>query len=113
MMGVLESIKSEENPAQYSILQGSDIRLRMFVAWQYVKVAFAPMGDEETIEKLWAACSYNPTSWYKAADADDLYAPRHAEILKANRLIYPDGTINEIVKRIVMAVVAKEATKRR
>lgn len=112
-MGVLEEIKSEENPAQYSILQGSDTRLRMFIAWQYLKVEFSPVGDEETLEELWASCFYDHTNWYKAADADDLYAPRHADILKSNRLIYPDGTINDVVKRIVTAVVAKEATKRR
>jgi hypothetical protein len=46
-------------------------------------------------------------------ESADLYAPRHSDILKSNRLIYPDGTINEVVKRIVTAVVAKEATKRR
>lgn len=112
-MGVLDSIRGEENPAQYSILQGSDLRLRMFVAWQYLGVKFSPKGNERSLEELWASCVYDPACWYKAADVDDLYAPRHAEILKANRLIYPDGTINEVVKRIVMAIVAKEATRRK
>jgi len=109
----LDDFRNREDPIQYSIIRDESACIKLLVAWPNTEVKYAPTGEEKTWVQHWRACEYDAAQWFENAGVSLLIARRCADVLINNRLIYPDGSVNEVVLGVHRAFLAKAAGGRK
>jgi len=105
----LDEIKSAEDPLQLTALRNNQSLQSLIVAWENMELTInvKKMAEMKTLKGLWLHCMFDYEELCMASGINWLEMPRLLELAKANRLIYPDGTINQQAKSYLRTIMAK------
>ncbi len=102
----LHRIKEQERPETVLAIAGNSELIRVAVAWMGINakrkktLSPCPGDDEEAIWRwLWTNTAFSEGWFYSRIAGDKDKAERNFAVLVANRVLYPDGTVNGFVQR--------------
>ncbi|HPO12013.1 MAG TPA: hypothetical protein PLI09_01105 [Candidatus Hydrogenedentes bacterium] len=108
----LEIIKRQESPETVLIVAGSVELTRIVVAWKGIKTnrkkklsACNSIDNQALWCWLWENVVYSEDWFYSRITGCRKKAQQNFEVLVANRVLYPDGTINGYVERYLRGKV--------
>jgi hypothetical protein len=102
----LEEVKKRETPETVLVVAGSAELTRVVIAWIGVRAtrksrlsSCKGTDDETTWRWLWENMVFPEDWFYNRIAGARKRAEQHFTVLVANRVLYPDGTINGFVER--------------
>ncbi len=109
---IIEKSKSEETPDTILLVADNSIAQKLVVAWKTVEITRPDTKqDFATMKEVWAAVSFDPKQWYIHAGLAPHENQRIGQSLIANNIVYPDGTVNDLVHKFLNTQVAQLVTK--
>ena len=112
-MATLDRFKNDERPECVLLVSGSPSLIRIVVAWMNTPVkrrkrlTTLPEDREEQWEWLWQNASYSFESLAQRLPFLDKESEQKLQALIANRVLYPDGTVNSYVERLLRTRIVK------
>ena len=110
----LERFKNNEQPEAILVIADDEELVRIAVAWSTThierKEELSPFtGDSESDawEWLWRNTDYGCDELMRKTGVNELWFDEKLRQLIANRVIYPDGTVNSFVQRYLREKVLK------
>ncbi len=109
----LEQFKSDERPECVLLVSGSPSLIRIVVAWMGMPVerrrrlTVQPEDREQQWEWLWQNTVYSPERFVGRLPFSDKDVEQKLRGLIANKVLYPDGTVNGYVERFLRARIVK------
>lgn len=64
-------------------------------------------------DSLWKCVKYDKTKLYKISSYNSTTVDRYINILTGNKIIYPDGSISENIKKYIQSIVVHKLQKNR
>ncbi|MBM3333540.1 hypothetical protein FJY63_02655 [Candidatus Sumerlaeota bacterium] len=102
----LDYFKGLERPEAVLLIAGSSQLVRIAVAWRDTRISKArrltksPRKSDEAVWRwLWESVRYSRKDLLARIPLSDSRTPRDFDALVANRVLYPDGTLNSFVER--------------
>jgi len=102
----LDQVKKQEKPEAVLVIAGSTELTRVVVAWIGVKISRRKRltkrttGNEEAVWLwLWENTSFSQDWLYSRVPGCRKKAEQNFAVLVANRILYPDGSVNAFVAR--------------
>jgi hypothetical protein len=109
---ILEAAKSAETPDTILLVADSPLAQKLVVAWKTVDIQRTdPQLDFASLKDVWAATQFDPKQWYIHAGLSPSDNQRIGQSLIANGIVYPDGTVNELVHKFLNTQVAELVAK--
>lgn len=103
---ILEQFKSNEQPESVLMVVGNAALIRIILCWASVEIkrvenskTCKATGDEARWAWLWSKVSYSRDDLLARIPAAGSRTEKALDALIANRILYPDGTINSYVQR--------------
>ena len=88
---------------------------KALVAWQRTKVVVEPEGTPpdgvDRMQWLWKFCKYDGKTFSSSVGMKQSEATDVVRQLRDLRLIYPDGTVNDLARKLVGSRIRKEMAK--
>lgn len=109
----LEQFKNDERPECVLLVSGSPSLIRIVVAWTSMPIERRkrltpfPQDAEQPWEWLWLNAVYSTERFAKYVPSSDKELEQKLQALIANKVLYPDGTINGYVERLLRAHIVK------
>ena len=109
----LEQFRSVERPECVLLVSGTPSLVRILVAWMNMPVGRRkrltplPENGEARWEWLWRNASYSVAELARCLPFPDNEPDRKLHALIANKVLYPDGTINGYVARFLRTRIVK------
>ncbi|MFC1737008.1 hypothetical protein ACFL1X_12900 [Candidatus Hydrogenedentota bacterium] len=110
----LNRFKEKEEPETVLLVAGSSQLIRIVVAWYNADVKRARRltecggTDDETIwQWLWENARYSQEDLMNRIPDANASTKRKVQALKANRVLYPDGTVNSYVEKYLREMVIR------
>lgn len=109
----LEQIKNDERPECVLLVSGSPSLIRIVVAWMSMPVArrrrltVMPEYSQKKWEWLWQNSLYSAEGLAARLPFCDKELEQKLRGLIANKVLYPDGTVNGYVERFLRARIVK------
>jgi len=112
-LDTLEQFRNDERPECVLLLSGSPSLIRIVVAWTNMPIErrkrltpFPPV-EEQQWEWLWRNAVYSAERLAKYVPSSDKELEQKLQALVANKVLYPDGTVNGYVERFLRARIVK------
>jgi hypothetical protein len=109
---LLEPYRSaEEDEIHVAVVIDQDDLMRLCAAWTRIVVRWKqPVGkppDNAAArwDWIWGGCEFDHDQLGRRAAVQDSKVLDRFEVLRGNRLLYPDGTLAEVAKRILRLAV--------
>ncbi len=112
-LDTLERFKNQERPECVLLVSGSPSLIRIAVAWMNMPIARRkrltpfPQDAEQRWEWLWLNTVYSTERLTKYMPSSDKELEQKLRALIANKVLYPDGTVNGYVERLLRARIMK------
>ncbi len=112
-LDTLEQFKNDERPECVLLVSGSPSLIRIVVAWMNMAVErtrrFTPFPEdrEQQWEWLWHNTVYSPEKFAERLPFSDKELGQKLQALITNRVLYPDGTVNSYVERLLRTRIVK------
>jgi len=109
----LERFKDDERPECVLLVSGSPSLIRIVVAWMNMPIERRrrltpfPQDAEQQWEWLWRNATYSTERLAKYMPSSDKELEQKVQALIANRVLYPDGTVNSYVERFLRTRIVK------
>ncbi|MCB9102622.1 MAG: hypothetical protein H6684_08550 [Deltaproteobacteria bacterium] len=109
---LLEAARVAETPDVILLIADNAIALKLIVAWKTVDVQ-NPDEDQEfsTLRDMWKETTFEWKQWYTNAGLSPHENQRIGQCLIANGIVYPDGTMNQMVQKYINTQIADLVTK--
>ena len=112
-LDTLERFKNEERPECVLLVSGSPSLIRIVVAWTSLPIERRkrltpfPQDVGQQWEWLWQNAVYSTERLAKYIPSSDKELEQKLQALIANKALYPDGTVNGYVERLLRARIVK------
>ena len=115
-MEQLNIVKQNEKPEVVLLIAENPELIKIIIAWTNLEVrksdtltALPGDSDNEILEWLWENTRYSITELkiYAGISYAEEILKRRMKLLRGNRIIYPDGTVNSFVQRFLRERVLK------
>jgi len=112
-LDTLEQFRNEERPECVLLVSSSPSLIRIVVAWMNMPVErtrrFTPFPEdrEQQWEWLWRHAVYSTARLAAYVPSSDRDLEQKLQALIANKVLYPDGTVNGYVDRFLRARTVK------
>ena len=112
-------LRNGVGPLSIHSLSAGPAAERMAASWPRVRrrvhglVGVRPDCPEDRLEWIWSAVEYDVVEWARIASVPLPEAKALSTALRANRVVFPDGTINEWVDKYLRGKVAAMIKKSR
>lgn len=112
----LNIVKQNEKPEVVLLIAENPELIKIIIAWTNLEVrksdtltALPGDSDNEILEWLWENTRYSITELkiYAGISYAEEILKRRMKLLRGNRIIYPDGTVNSFVQRFLRERVLK------
>ena len=109
----VEQFKDDERPECVLLVSGSPLLIRVVVAWmnmpieRHKRLTPFPQDAEQQWEWLWRNTVYSTERLAKYVPSSDKELEQKLQALIANKVLYPDGTVNRYVERLLRARIVK------
>jgi hypothetical protein len=111
---VLEEFKQSEEPESVLLVSGSQTLIRILVAWKKMEIRRNPRSSKYFVDSdgsawqwLWKNVEYSMQDLEERLPFSDSGLQQKVDALIANRVLYPDGTINSFADRFLREKVVK------
>ncbi len=122
---IVARVRVLERPEVLVLVAGDEVALRIAAAWATPGAVTVPeaMNTNDALESLdaldwlWERTSLDVGVIAQAAGASEAQVRRRLPLLRANQIVYPDGTVHGLVRRLlqerVLRAFAPAATSRK
>ena len=117
---VLEEFKQSEEPESVLLVSGSQTLIRILVAWKNIEIRRNPRLSKYFVDSdcsawqwLWKNVEYSMQDLEGRLPFSDSELQKKVDALIANKILYPDGTINSFADRLLREQVVKLYTSAR
>lgn len=112
---IVARARAFERPEVLSLVSTDEVALRIAVAWATPGAVavheIADMDDTVTtpdqLDRLWSSTSVDVEAIARAAGTSAAQVRRRLPLLQANQIIYPDGTVHGLVRRLLQERVLR------
>lgn len=109
---IITMAKEAETPDAILLVADSIIAQKLIVAWKTVEMQKPdPQGKFSSLKDVWAATHFDQKQWYINAGLSPSENQRIGQSLIANGIVYPDGTVNDLVRKYLNTQVAELVAK--
>jgi hypothetical protein len=108
-LDTLEQFKNDERPECVPFVSGNPSLIRIVVAWMNMPIERRkrltpfPQDTGQRWEWLWQNAVYSAARLAKYIPSSDKGLEQKLQALIANKVLYPDGTVNGYVERFLQA----------
>ena len=112
-LNTLEQFRNDERPECVLLVSGSPSLIRIVVAWmnmpieRYKRPTPFPQDAEQQWQWLWQNATYSPERLARYVPSSDKDLDQKVQALIANRVLYPDGTVNSYVEHFLRARIVE------
>lgn len=112
---IVAHARAFERPEVLAIVSGDEVALRIVAAWATpgaVAINRAVDLDDAAVSpaqlgKLWESTSVDVRMIAQAAGASEAQVRRRLPLLRVNQIVYPDGTVHGLVRRLLQEHVLR------